>query len=197
MQVSSKLRQWRATAKKNNVPFFAFSVLREPVSMAVSFFNYYYGMDHHDPHYQYFEDPSEQDFVATAVFNPQCGFLAKSDRIFYQKQEQQLLHRADCDSVYKQLHKNMDWVGTTETLSSETFPLLRRLIGSNTNADYLAPEHIETKNKSPPKILQEDLSPTTIELIHKMTVWDQELYEQVKHDYPYSLTKISDTGDFS
>ena len=197
MQVSSRLHKWRATAKQHNVPFFAFTVLREPVSMAVSFFNFYYGMDHHDSHYQYFEDPSEQDFVNNTVFNPQCGFLAKSDRIFYQKREQQLVQRRDCDAAYTSLRHNMDWIGATDLLSSETFPLLRTLIGSNTNADHLAPENIITKNKSPPKILQADLSPKTIELVHKMTIWDQKMYEQAQHDYPYSRMQIADNGDFT
>ena len=154
-------------------------------------------MDHHDRHFIYYDHPSEQEFVDNAVFNPQCGFLARSDRAFYKKQEQQRLHRASCDAAYKTLHQHMDWVGTTDALSTETFPLLRSLIASNSNADHLAPENIKTKNKSPPKISQTDLSPKTIELIHNMTRWDRIMYEKAKHDYPYSRMKMEDTGDSS
>jgi len=196
MEVAATLNEWRSTARLNNVPFFTFSIVREPMSMAVSFFNFYNGMDHHDSHYTYYEDPSEQDFVDNLVFNPQCGFLAKSDHLFYNKTLQQFLTREECEAAYTTLHSEMDWVGSTDTLTSETFPLLRRLISTNTEADFLAPENLKPKNKSPSKIRQEDLTSTTVELVHKMTRWDQVLYEKAKRDYPYSSVQVRREGAF-
>lgn len=197
MELSSKLDDWRTIAKQNNVPFFAFSVVREPSSMEVSFFNFYNGMDHDDPNYNYYEDPSEQDFVDNIVPDPQCGFLARGDSILYDEKEQQRFQPADCIAAYKTLHRQMDWVGTTATLSTETFPLLRMLIGSNANADHLAPENIKTKNKSPSKISQSNLSSQTIDLIHDMTRLDQNLYSKVKHDYPYARVRMENgNGNF-
>ena len=40
--VRDDLQHWRAMAKIRNIPFFAFSVFREPLSFAVSHFNFYY-----------------------------------------------------------------------------------------------------------------------------------------------------------
>jgi hypothetical protein len=193
MEVADQLQKWRKRATQNEVPFFAFTILREPMSFAVSFFNFYYGMDHGDPNYEYFDLPEEKDFVRKAVFNPQCGFLVKSDTCF-RKKETKKLTRSECDAAYQALLDNMDWVGTTDRLSNETFPLLRSLVATNMNADHLLPENIKKKNKSPKKITEEDLSQKAVDFVRNLTIWDFEMYERITEDFPYERMVVGDSA---
>jgi Sulfotransferase family len=187
-EVSGRLHGWKSEASKNNVPFFAFTVLREPLSHALSFFNYYYGMDHGDNNFEYYETATEHDLLNTARTNPQCGFLVKGGAIInHQRLGQRVLVR-ECKAAYNNLLDNMDWVGSTASLSNETFPLLRSIVGSSRTdhgADHLLAENVQHKNKSPDKVVMSDLSPRTVERIRKMTYWDQKLYEATQRDYPF------------
>ena len=185
MEMSERLHQWRNIASKSNVPFFAFTVLREPLSFSTSFFNFYYGKDHGDENFEFYESPTEDDFLETAVFNPQCGFLVKGDIVFTERREQQMIRQSECDNAYDTLLEHMDWIGTTNSISNETFPVLRSLISSNTNADHLVGEIAKVRNQSPQKIQLENLSPRAVKKIRQMTMWDQNLYEKAKKDYQF------------
>ena len=168
----------------NGIPFFAFTVLREPLSFSTSWFNFFHAMDHGDENFEYFKDPTEQDFLDASPHNPQCGFLLKGDIVFFERREQQMVNSQGCDDAYNILLEHMDWIGTTATLSSETFPVLRSLVGSNTNAEHLV--SAEVKNKSQSKIRTEDLSPKAVYQIRAMTKLDQELYERAKRDFSFN-----------
>lgn len=192
LEISARLRQWKSRALKNNVPFFAFTVVREPLDFAVSFFNFYHGMNHTDPHYLFYANPSEQDYLDRAVFNPQCGFLAKGDTLFRDPLEQQSLQRTDCESVYQTLMEDMDWVGTTERLSDETIPLLRYLLGVNANDDHLIPENIQSHDRSTQKISKSALSETALERIHELTLWDSDLYDNVRHNFDLAQIQMGE-----
>jgi hypothetical protein len=186
MEVAERLHMWRKLAAQSNVPFFTFTVLQEPLSFAVDFFNFYYVADNKNPNYEFLDEVNEQDFVRTAAYNPQCGFLVKGADFLHETKEQQLLlQHSRCDEAYKAILDNMDWVGTTEWLNNETFPLLRSLVGSNTNADHLLEKNIKTRIMENKRISASDLSSEALQYVNNLTAFDQELYIRAKRDFPF------------
>ena len=118
-------------------------------------------------------------------------FLVKGDVVFTEKKEQQTIVKSDCDVAYETLLDHMDWIGTTNTLSSETFPILRSLIGSNANnADHLIGETAKVRNQSPQKIQKNNLSAQAVQKIQQMSLWDQDMYQKVKGEYAFDQVKM-------
>ncbi|CAB9531634.1 expressed unknown protein [Seminavis robusta] len=188
-----RLHRWREIAERNNVPFFAFTVLREPVSFALSFFNFFHGMDHGDEHFEYYDTANEFDLLNHAVVNPQCGFLVQGDVIFHNKMAQQTVVLPLCKAAYETLWEEMDWIGTTAALSNETFPLLRSIVKSsrtNGDANHLLAQNIRHRNKSPDKVTRSDLGPRSIDQIRMMTRWDQTMYYNAQRDFPFDKMQL-------
>ena len=73
--------------------------------------------------------------------------------------------------------------------------MLKLLIGSNTNADHL--ESTRKIHQTPTKIALSDLSSETIRRIHKMTQWDQDLYENATNLFSFDRIQMEDRRDDS
>ena len=212
LSICNQLKQWKATAKEHKVPFFAFTVLREPESFGMSYFNYYHGMRWEKRRFEFLPSPNMTDanFIRTMHSNPQCLFLARSEQA-YQKNFPELRHnltRDECTRSYDCLRQTMDWIGTTERLKNETLPLLHHLIDghdssisqrSATTPTSLHPNHssgtkkstTEHENTGPKLFGRSNMTEESQTYLTSMTKWDQEMYRNVSRDYDFSRFFLS------
>jgi len=89
----------------------------------------------------------------------------------------------DCDVVEKRLFELMDWVGTTERLSTETIPLLSHVL----NQPRINWEnHRVSKNaKGYISFGRENVSSVVLQTILDMSEFDMQLYRNAGSRYEY------------
>ncbi|CAB9509077.1 expressed unknown protein [Seminavis robusta] len=184
-QVRQDVLIWRAMAKLRNIPFFAFTVVREPTSMAVSHFNFYYAQPKYDNRYYWRPNATEEDFLELSVPNPQCVFTLKTEVAYYEDYREKHgragthVTQQQCRDVYDAFVTDFDWIGTTDALSYETFKILEQL----GHVRYCN----EIRNKGKDRILKHTLSATTLEYIRNTTSYDREWYVRAKRDFPIAM----------
>ena len=187
LDLEPTLREWRQKAKANHIPFFAFTILREPLELEVSFFNFFhvYG----DKRFQQMK-ASLDNFRETIQWNPQCLYLYKGERPYFRPDKFYNVTKADCEWVAKALEELMDWIGDTKRMSTDTLPLLTRLVSSDpAKANLLKPANVaETRKQKNAPFANEQLDQFTIDLVKRMTMLDQRLYLQAVSKNDFSLS---------
>lgn len=183
------LPQWKRQAKESGVPFFSFSILREPVAMAVSFFNYYHGIPQNPKRFDLIgENATETTFLEATISNPQCLFLARNEDA-YTKTGRDLrasLTHDECREAYDNILELIDFVGMTERIRDETLPLLKDLLDTNQYAKRLIRNLDKRANQAGRSTIHlANLSDAAIKHIRSVTTWDSEMYERVKQDFAY------------
>jgi hypothetical protein len=186
------LRRWRRFANSYNTSFFAFTLVREPVSYAVSYFNFFNAKPcsiNKCPWKLY--SASDENLLKTNRPDMQCMLLARDHwDIFMNDVHPEQVDKDECDDVYQTIRKEMDWVGTTEEMSAETIPLLTRMLTHNqTAAESMGVFNVIKATKPGSKIIlsPEALQPDTIDAIRTMSSNDQAIYEAVKRDFPLNM----------
>jgi Sulfotransferase family len=189
LEICHQLQQWRETAARNQLPFFAFTILREPLSFAVSYFNYYHGIQWEKRRFEYLpsEAMTEQNFVRTMHFNPQCLFLTRSEQAYQRNHPEmrQNLTKEECDKAFQCLQANMDWIGRTESLQNETIPLINSLMTGDRNNTRVALE-----NAGPKLFRRQNISSDTLQHLQRMTLWDEEMYHKALQAYKFETRGI-------
>mmetsp|Transcript_11849 Transcript_11849/g.28074 ORF Transcript_11849/g.28074 Transcript_11849/m.28074 type:complete len:343 (-) Transcript_11849:2330-3358(-) len=188
-KLRNRLRRWRDTASHNRVPVFFFTILREPVSYAFSHFNFFH-LQKRNPTFERC-NATEHDFLRKSLHNPQCQFLFKGEPSMRgQKRNtsdvdprELRVQSEDCDVVEKRLFELMDWVGTTERLSTETIPLLSHVL----NQPRINWEnHRVSKNaKGYISFGRENVSSVVLQTILDMSEFDMQLYRNAGSRYEY------------
>ena len=209
LSICDQLQQWKATAKEHKVPFFAFTILREPAAFGISYFNYYHGIQWEKRRFEFlpFSNMTEANFIRTMHKNPQCLFLTRSEQAYqrnFPELRQNVTHH-ECDQAYQCLRRTMDWIGTTERLKNETLPLLHHLIdgdyyyhpptppppahpNSSRSRTPTTPQHENTG----PKIFGfQNMTEESSSYLKVMTEWDQEMYRSVLQDYDFRSFALS------
>jgi hypothetical protein len=116
----------------------------------------------------------------------QCTLLARDHwDIFMNDVYPERVDSDECDDVYETLLQDMDWMGTTEEMSSETIPLLTRmLVHDRSAADEMEAFNVVRERKADSKILtKETLGEDTIERLQQMSGNDQAIYYKLKRDF--------------
>lgn len=176
--------EMRASALIKGKELFAFTIVREPISHTLSYLKFFH-MNctlRWCEHLQFKSNELlEKDIMNTAKLHPnqQCFLLKYLSSIaglhptYYEKCK---VTKNTCESLYNDMKKSLDWVGTTDQLSFETLPLLKYL---------LQEEHIIVQNQkiSRNKFLQGDLSNKTLEYLHNKSMLDQNLFQKVRKDF--------------
>jgi len=206
------LDRWRAAAKDRGVPFFAFTVLREPLAHALSFFNFFNVAGKPGQLWNPFQgemEPTEENFLKTFQGNRQCIMLdLDAEGIFrapkavlrhpdivpshlrVKDNEETLYKKCRIQKVQDALFESLDWVGTTENLQNSTLPLMSKIllddpeVGRNRSSRKVFTENKKTKKHKPLEI--SDLSDFARARVKHETVWDQQLYNQAKTNYIYN-----------
>lgn len=187
--IRSDLHAWRDMASQQGIPFFAFTVLREPLSFAISHFNYYHTIQHpiqygRGPRFYFVENPTEKDFLNLSLPNPQCLFCIQSELAYHQRnrddRKSTYVPVERCQDVYEAFTIDFDWIGNTEKMSNETYPILEYV-------GRLEFKKTIVENKSKEKVAKASLSAAALEHIRNITRADLHLYEQAKRQYPLTM----------
>ena len=203
LEFRTSLRQWRSKAALRHIPFFAFALVREPVSFVLSYFVYYHTAGHHRG-FTYLEDPTEADFISATIANPQCLFLSRTEEAYREPpgcigdhhssrncgtKMRQNFTKAECEAVSASFSQDLDWVGTTERLSDETLKILRA-VANLQSLNNIQRRRPPKRNESTKQVNETALSQSTYEWLHNnMTEWDRELYEHAQRDFSMSMWK--------
>lgn len=192
------LDRWHAIAEDNNVPFFAFTMVRDPVAYSVSFFNFILAepcIFNGCPYRTY--PATEENLIETVQPNYQCMYLARDVTWFDFIENQTIPPLAtdyECNAVYNVMRLDMDWVGLTDKLSTETVPLLKQMLlvddkeESSSSSPSSKQQVFNDVQKSKPKTVKtSELHPTTSEYIRSISALDQSLYDRASKDYPLEM----------
>lgn len=195
-QMAPILQELRATAKSNGIPFFVFTTIREPLSYAISFYNFQHlSKSGRGGRYQV-GNATESDFMRLSLPDPQCLFFARGEMSTRKKFEhlRANFYPAECRTLYhNQILDTVDWVGTTENMSNETLPILSYMLTGINKKQKKGQEVIDMKvnsikqtNHAEADYIHVDrLSNEAIQYIRNITMGDMEWYKKIQHDYNY------------
>jgi hypothetical protein len=181
--------RWRTIAERFNTTFFSFALVREPISYSVSYFNFYDAEPCSFPVCKgNLVKPTEENLDNSLLFNHQCQLFAREHwELFGERNEKfsRLVTSAECEAVYQLVVSDMDWVGTTKAMSTETLPLLTQMFAHNAKAGKNMPQI--NKSWKPNHLTVDSLHSSTVEHIRSMNVYDQAIYEAVQRDFPIAM----------
>jgi hypothetical protein len=181
--------RWRTMAEKFNTTLFSFALVREPISYAVSYFNFYHAEPCSFPSCSSpLVKPNEENLNSMLLFNHQCELLAREHWELFGTPREKFGRRvtsAECEAVYQLVLSDMDWVGTTAQMSTETLPLLTQMFAATASTGTNMPQI--NKSWKPNHVTVDSLHPSTVEHIQSMNVYDQAMYEAVQRDFPMHM----------
>lgn len=198
-QLSHKIREWKRTAALHNVPLFVATLLRESVSMQISSFNYYYVAS-----WKKLANDTVADFLDTLLDNPICSFLHNGGMFFdnldrkhpeIRARRNKLnneLQKQHCDLAYELLMADMDWVGTTDRLETETLPLFRYLFHRNNTAG--AKGHANEMRQV--RMHLDRLNESDVAHVKHSAEWDQEWYHKAQEIFKFKMWRDHIGPDF-
>jgi len=175
-KVQEDIERWRALAKRHSTALFVFSLVRNPVDYHVSHFNEFRVSPCTSPFcVKPLLEPNDVNLLSDMKANEQCRGFTKPPG------DQSAVTDEECVKVFEWMKKNMDWIGTTENLSTETLPLLAELLfGDADRSETMRVVNAMTKvNILVPSSLQYQ----TGREIRRKSALDQKLYESVKYNY--------------
>jgi hypothetical protein len=182
--------RWRTIAERFNTTFFSFALVREPISYSVSYFNFYDAKPCSFPVCKklHLMEPTEENLNDVLLFNHQCQLFAREHWELFGEQHEMVnrdVTAAECEAVYQLVLSDMDWVGTTKAMSTETLPLLTQMFAHNASTGNNMPQI--NKAWKPNHLTVNSLKPSTVEHIRSMNVYDQAIYEAVLRDFPIDM----------
>jgi hypothetical protein len=191
------IQRWRQMAAEHGTSFFAFTIIRDPVSYAVSYFNFFNAAPcalGFCPWRLYL--PTEGNMVQTTEANNQCLLMARDHWGIFQQKNRTAPTPQECNHVYDLLLQDMDWIGTTETMSEETVPLLTYMLSRNLTLAQTPVGHtynVMSATKNASSILKRSsLHPATVDYIRSMSYLDQENYNRAERDFTLEMWDIED-----
>jgi hypothetical protein len=185
LELQATLLKWKRVATKNQIPTFFFTILREPMPYAMSYFNFFHVQRPKKTSNKDFPQvaPTEANLLDVTLYNPQCQFLARGEYSLRQSVKQQP-SLEECQHVQKALVETMDWVGTTEGMNVETLVLLKQMLKKD-EKDF-APERVSSKTRNESLSL-EQLTPSAISTLESLSTLDATLYDTMRQKFLFSM----------
>jgi Sulfotransferase family len=181
-----KIHYWRALAKRRRVPFFAFTVVREPISLCLSYFNFFFVQQpnlHHQNTPGFPRQGTEEEFRQQFIVNPQVGMLTNTQGARCKN----LTHVGIARKAIVALIAAMDWIGTLDTLNEEILPLVAYLAKMNYTMSRSQKTRVQIVNSViAPALTVGSISAELKEFIAERTRLDRELYDTVRATYNFS-----------
>lgn len=172
------IRTWRDMAHQHGVPFFAFTLLRDPVAFHDSYFYFFHrpGCEYRWCEPNIYDEMNENNLLDSLVPNKQCELLYHGQlELKWNITEDRSVSKAQCDVVEKVLSDDWNWVGTTEQISKTTMPILFRLLLNQDPPNHAAfVRHVKVVH-----------SLRTIKAIREISWMDQHLYTSRKSRESY------------
>lgn len=181
-RMRKRLQRWRDIAKRNKIPIFFFSLVRDPLAFSFSHFSFFH-VQKRNPTFERC-NATEENFLRLSLWNPQCQLLFQGElSLRAQKPKQIVLQPDECSDVQRHMWSLFDWVGTTERLSDETLPILAHLL--DLPSDFVF-ERFKVSQESGETFGRENVTTSTVDTILAMSSLDSTLYENVQRRYHYS-----------
>lgn len=183
-EIHSYLQRWRAQADANNKNMFVMTMLREPVSFYVSYFNFFKRPGCDKPWCDFpTMELTEDNLLRSAIPNHQCQYLAR--QVNKKENAAVPVSKAECDAVFQLMQADLDWIGSTEHMQEETLPLLSHiLVGSADAARKMEPKNAQKKTGA---LSYKSLSETARERLSIISTYDRELYSKAKATYSLDM----------
>lgn len=180
LEIRESLASWRAAAEQRGIPFFAFTMLRDPVSWAISAFEYFCV----DPTYQrckkVYQADTEENLLETALPNPQLNFLSHSwlhgGGMTPRRVDPTL---QDEEEIIDLILDQFDWVGRVEEFN-ETVYVLEQILDEKL-MDAFALNVYNTNAKG--ALHKDTLTHEGLAHIQGISEIDQELYDKLSQAY--------------
>ena len=181
VEMAPQLREWKETARAQGVPFYIFTLLRDTVDLAVSFFNYFHVLG--DTRFPRMNGTID-NLRHSLQYNPQCLYLYKGEGAFFRRVFN--VTEEHCNQILATMEDVMDWVGDTKSMTLNTLPLLHHWVtGGAVNKDTLPVKVLESTNvlktHSPAGrryLKRSEVDPETVEIIRSHTEVDQSFRER-------------------
>jgi hypothetical protein len=184
MEIQDQIQAWRTNATTNGKELFVFTILREPVSWALSAFNYV----HTKKVNELMTDPNTTTINTVmrsiAQENPQCSFLAHS-WIYPQAPDRRRwsAKKKDCDLLLNSLMSQIDYIGITER-HQETLEMLRYLLDFPMSYTFTHENPAGVRNGKKNAYIKHDrLTNETIQYHKDISLLDYELYHSVQSEW--------------
>ena len=183
-------------AKQNHKQFFAFSMLRQPISFHVSYMNFFQNAKCtkrwcHPP---LFANLTEENLLKSFLPNHQCLIMArKDDRKLQRNSIQPPLAQHECTDILGVLRRrnqngiafDWDWIGTLETLQNTTMPLLSYMLTGTTQ--YAKSNTTSNIQHSTRALKVSHLSEAGRTQIQQESQWDVDLYNFAANEYTMDM----------
>lgn len=171
--------KWRNASKSTGIPLFIFTLLREPVSHAISHFNFFHVAPGTPPYDHILYEPTETNLKSLATSEHQLRMLAHGgegrsmlDVTFDDEWEQKTL---------QVLHDHFSWIGTTEQLSQVTLPLLSWLVLGNPNKMKIRPKNVAVHRWNVKQLSIQNMTVETLSYLESINhrvkrLWNQGVF---------------------
>ena len=185
------LKKWRRLAEEHGTSFFTFTLMRDPVAYAVSYFNFFNAEPctlANCPWRLY--EPTEGNLIHTTEANNQCLLQARDHWGIFLMKNRTAPSQQECTSVYETMRQDMDWMGTTEAMSYKTLPLLTYMLTHNVsqaNAALPAFNVVQQTKVESKTLSSKHLRPTTVNYIRMLSSLDQDNYERIQQEYTLDM----------
>jgi YD repeat-containing protein len=107
-----------------------------------------------------------------------------------QKPKNKVVQKGDCEAIQHHMLELLDWVGTLETLTDQTLPMLSHLLGLPQSHQWT--NHRISKNSRYTYFGRDNVTEETLQWVEtEMSLMDRELYnmaQQEQHQCPESFT---------
>jgi hypothetical protein len=183
-EIHSYLQTLRARAAANGKNVFVFTLLREPASFYLSYFNFFKNLGCHwtwcDPPLL---DLTEENLLESMVPNHQCQYLARK----HDKAENRALpvSQWECEAAYNLLKADVDWIGTTENMQDTTLPLLSFMFSGNATTGRTLAVHNQQQSNN--QLTLRSLSADARRRIQHNSSFDLYLYDSALRDYTLGM----------
>lgn len=204
------IQKWRDQSAESGKPFFAFTLVREPIAFSVSYFKAF----HVNCNWVWCEkfaktsSYSPQALMDSLISNRQCFFLHYLSAVQGMKPHFYKCARTrdQCIELYGRLANTLDWIGTTENLSYDTIPILQHLLygprvvnKNSTRSDGVDQQPHKHRLRPVPNVTSQNVARTggwesnlpavVTERIQNMTDGDQFLFDSVNQEFHFDSTK--------
>lgn len=192
------IKHWSELCHQHGRPFFGFTTVRDPYHYTLSYFKSYYHnqikrYDWSEQDHYLYTDTSEDNLIKSTRPNRQCFFLNHLSAVeglhpsFYDKCK---VNETDCDDIYDQMKASLDWIGTTEKLSTESIPLLVQILSGDVNMEFKKASDEKMKISKVPIFLY-GVKNETMSKIKSLSMYDQKIYDKVKNDFRFDKFDLS------
>ena len=187
-QIHPYIQYWKEQAVKNKKHIFVFTLFREPAAFHLSYFTFF---RHPNCQELWCDRPvlpqTETHLIQSMIPNHQCQYLARTfnKTTWDSSSVVTPVKESECESVQTLLLQDVDWIGTTDSLSKTTLPLLMYIVVGN--ASFAKDFTIVNRQNVKKKLQLHDVSSTAIQHLRQKSNLDAHFYELAHREYTLDM----------